>query len=158
VGNWTFVSEEYEIENVYERQVFKIAPRLVVGSVLRIDLIGKRQIQPIDDLYYTVFESVKCFGMPVFFVRSPNSPLLRVIFEWISKDHVDYLRTICKSTMDHHEDPTIESLYTSLRDAEREFIEDTVRQIHHRKLWMDSVSETRCLTKDQLKLPVSRTT
>ena len=157
MDNWTFISEEYEMENVYERQIFKIAPRFVVGSVLKIDLIDKRQLQPIDDLYYTVFENVKCFGMPVFFVRSPNSPLLGMIFEWISQYHADYLRTICKNVTDSYGNPTLESLYTSLRDAEREFIDDTVRQIHHRKSWMNSISGTHYLTKDQLKLPVSQT-
>ncbi|KAJ3256326.1 hypothetical protein HK103_005581 [Boothiomyces macroporosus] len=56
-------SPKYPIINTNESQVFRIDPQ--IGKYLRINLIGKVQTQPIDDLYYTCLEKVEILGIPI---------------------------------------------------------------------------------------------
>ncbi|KAI3659129.1 hypothetical protein MP638_001996 [Amoeboaphelidium occidentale] len=60
-----YTSKAYGVHNVNSWQTFSFPPTLVVGDVLRLNLIGKYQTQPTDDKYYTVLQQVKCSGVPV---------------------------------------------------------------------------------------------
>ncbi|KYQ92167.1 hypothetical protein DLAC_07009 [Tieghemostelium lacteum] len=60
-----YKSEEFTVKRTEEAQQFSLEPRLVVGSYLRIDLIGKHQIQSNDNLYYTVLRYVCADGLPI---------------------------------------------------------------------------------------------
>ncbi|KAJ3270245.1 hypothetical protein HK104_004963, partial [Borealophlyctis nickersoniae] len=77
--NMHYVSEEFPVENSNVTHTFNIKPTLVVGGFLRLDLRGRYQRQPGDNLFYTVLESVKCFGLPIgAFLNKPHvtAPLL----------------------------------------------------------------------------------
>lgn len=58
-------SEKFLCKNIPEPQIFKFPTQLIVGSFLRITLIGRCTKQPGDNLYYTVLRLVKCIGIPV---------------------------------------------------------------------------------------------
>ncbi len=45
-------------------QTYRIAPALVSGGYLGIELIGRRTKQPQDDLYYTVLRYIRVLGLP----------------------------------------------------------------------------------------------
>jgi hypothetical protein len=149
MDEWTFVSEEYDIENRYEKQVFKIAPRFVVGSILKIDLIGKIQQDPTDKFYYTKLQNVKCFGMPICFAHSKDSLLLKLVLKWIVMYHHDYLQTlgINRSNMS--------AMRFTLYYRERSFVRQTLRHVRHKKKWMQSVANSGYFLNDQWKIPVS---
>jgi hypothetical protein len=57
-----------------DAQTFSFAPLLVIGGFLKLSLYGKIGIQPNDEKYYTVFNSIKCFGIPSILL-SPTAPL-----------------------------------------------------------------------------------
>ncbi|KAJ3050988.1 hypothetical protein HK097_008029 [Rhizophlyctis rosea] len=60
-----YVSPMFPVANVDVPQSFDIKPTLVVGQYLRLDLHGRNQRQPNDNLFYTVLQSVKCYGLPL---------------------------------------------------------------------------------------------
>eukprot|EP01134_Creolimax_fragrantissima_P005460 CFRG5460T1 len=74
-----YVSEILTCGNVSEAQVFNIAPDLVLGSYIHIELMGRRSIQPADGLYYIVIKQVKVYGIPLGVLEMPDlaSVLLR---------------------------------------------------------------------------------
>ncbi|KAL6049584.1 Mitochondrial ribosomal protein L4 [Balamuthia mandrillaris] len=54
----------FPVENTSEPQHFLLEPELVFGAYVRIDLYGRVQTQPDDDLFYTVLQEVKASGIP----------------------------------------------------------------------------------------------
>ncbi|KNC82887.1 hypothetical protein SARC_04830 [Sphaeroforma arctica JP610] len=62
---WHYVSDIMVCGNISEAQVFNIAPDIVVGSHIKIELLGRRSIQPADGLYYIVLKQVKAYGIPL---------------------------------------------------------------------------------------------
>ncbi|KAJ3272686.1 hypothetical protein HDV01_005340 [Terramyces sp. JEL0728] len=58
-----FHSKEFPMINTNKLQVFEIEPQ--IGKYVRVNLIGKVQTQPLDDLYYTCLEKVEILGIPV---------------------------------------------------------------------------------------------
>ncbi len=44
---------------------FDLAPELVIGGFIRVDLHGRHQQQPGDDLFYQAIESVSALGKPI---------------------------------------------------------------------------------------------
>lgn len=46
-------------------QVFRISPRLVCATYVRIDLNGRHQTQAIDNLFYTCIRYVRVRGIPI---------------------------------------------------------------------------------------------
>jgi hypothetical protein len=46
-------------------QRFYIAPEIVHGGFVKLDLLGKCTTQPGDDLYYSVLERVSIMGIPL---------------------------------------------------------------------------------------------
>ncbi|KAJ3092258.1 hypothetical protein HK102_009228 [Quaeritorhiza haematococci] len=58
-----FVSGPFPVENSNVPQVFNIKPVLVGGGYVRLDLYGRYQTQPGDNLWYTVLQSVKVNGI-----------------------------------------------------------------------------------------------
>eukprot|EP01119_Soliformovum_irregulare_P018533 TRINITY_DN5705_c0_g1_i1.p1 TRINITY_DN5705_c0_g1~~TRINITY_DN5705_c0_g1_i1.p1 ORF type:complete len:620 (+),score=164.13 TRINITY_DN5705_c0_g1_i1:51-1862(+) len=60
--HWT--SDPIEVENVDKMQRISIAPELVVGTHVKVTLVGRCQTQPQDDLYYTVLTRVEVHGRP----------------------------------------------------------------------------------------------
>lgn len=49
---WVWESPVYEVESVDALQRFPIPPTLCVGGYLRVELLGKRQRQSVDDQFY----------------------------------------------------------------------------------------------------------
>jgi hypothetical protein len=64
-GTWSFESEEYDMANSEQSQIFFLLPNVVIGSVIRIDFLGKVSIQPGDNRYYTVMSKVEVYGAPL---------------------------------------------------------------------------------------------
>lgn len=60
-----YTSPVYPVDNSAVEQTFELAPELVAGGFLRIDLYGRVQTQPDDDLYYTVLQRVVALGLPI---------------------------------------------------------------------------------------------
>ncbi|KND00220.1 uncharacterized protein SPPG_04555 [Spizellomyces punctatus DAOM BR117] len=71
--NMHFISELFPVENRNVSQSFNIKPTLVVGGYVRLHLHGRYQTQPGDNLYYTVLQSVRCFGIPIGLVADKQS-------------------------------------------------------------------------------------
>ena len=61
-GSWHYTTPVYPVDAREPRQRFDLAPQLCVGEYVRLNLIGKRETQPVDDLYYTVIDAVHITG------------------------------------------------------------------------------------------------
>ncbi|TPX31756.1 hypothetical protein SeLEV6574_g08511 [Synchytrium endobioticum] len=60
-----YTSREFKVQNRNERQIFPLAPLVVAGGYLRLEMRGRYERQPNDDLYYTVLQHVDAFGYPL---------------------------------------------------------------------------------------------
>ncbi|KAI9205475.1 uncharacterized protein BJ171DRAFT_500581 [Polychytrium aggregatum] len=60
-----YTSERYQLENEHKVQVINIAPTLVVGEFVRLNLFGRFQKQSDDNLFYSTLQNVKCYGIPL---------------------------------------------------------------------------------------------
>jgi len=58
-------SEVFPVINEHETFTFSISPYMAIGGYIRLDLYGRYQTQPSDELYYTVLESVSASGIPI---------------------------------------------------------------------------------------------
>jgi len=60
-----YSSDLFPVQNIDEEQRFHLEPKLVFGGFIRLDLIGRYQTQPIDNLFYTVLRYVSVNGIPL---------------------------------------------------------------------------------------------
>ncbi|TPX34808.1 hypothetical protein SmJEL517_g02649 [Synchytrium microbalum] len=60
-----FVSKEFKVRNVNEWQYFPVGPFVVSGGYIRLEMRGRYETQPSDDLYYTVLQQVEAVGYPI---------------------------------------------------------------------------------------------
>lgn len=69
-----FTSPPFPVVNTPTEQTIDLAPLMIVGGFLKMDLYGRNTTQPGDNLYYTVLDRVKCLGLPIttFFNNSEN--------------------------------------------------------------------------------------
>ena len=73
-GDWHYTTPVYPVDAHEPCQRFDLAPQLCVGEYVRLNLIGKRETQPADDLYYTVIDTVHITGV-LFGALPPGGPL-----------------------------------------------------------------------------------
>jgi len=62
---WSEISDVYPMEQVNALQTFEIPPTLCCGGFVRIELLGKKQKQDIDGLYYVCLSHVQVTGVPL---------------------------------------------------------------------------------------------
>jgi hypothetical protein len=73
----------YPVRNQDCWQTFPVTPTLVIGNFVRLNLLGKYQTQPGNDLFYTVLQQVKIFGIHVGMLESLHKPVLtRTMVSW----------------------------------------------------------------------------
>lgn len=63
-GVWNYVSDPITAEVTESLQHLILLPALILGSYFELSLIGKRQTQETDRLYYVAIEHVRCVGLP----------------------------------------------------------------------------------------------
>lgn len=61
-GSWHYTTPVYAVDPREPVQRFVLAPQLCVGEFVRINLLGKRETQPSDNLYYTVLDRISFSG------------------------------------------------------------------------------------------------
>ena len=70
INNYHFTSEAINLINTDDSQTFFFLPYYVVGTYLKIELIGKYQMQDIDSQYYHAIQKINIYGKPLRFFNS----------------------------------------------------------------------------------------
>jgi len=99
-NDWHYSSELFPVKQVEEPQYFSLDPQLVIGGYVRVDLIGRTQTQPGDNLYYTVLKNFAVDGVPIGLLGNKKNLLALSMIDFYSRfrDPNTMVHYISKST------------------------------------------------------------